>query len=94
MGLYCYSAEALNPTMVRAYEKHNGMLHGFIAARSQLEAINEAMNQVHAYIMQCEDYDSVEMTVRRNEKIGTITVFETMNGKVLNHIQQFAVHEC
>lgn len=94
MELYCYTAEALSPVLVRNYRAQIGFIVGFVEARSQLEALRIAMNEMIESIHNDKDWSREEMAVTWSDEYGSITVVETQTGKIINHIQKFAVHEC
>ena len=94
MALYCYTAQTISAELVKNHEPINGHVHGFIYARSQTEALRLAMQTIIDYVKMCYDYDPDEMYIHKNDTLGSITIYERETNRVINHIGDFAVHEC
>ncbi|MBQ2202347.1 MAG: hypothetical protein II412_07215 [Clostridia bacterium] len=95
MKLFCFTAEALCSILVKKYfNPEIGYIVGFVRARSQMEALNAAMTEIMDCMHVADEWTSDEMAATWSETYGSITVLETGSGKIINHIQKIAVHEC
>ncbi len=91
---YCYTAEALCGVLVKGWNAETGYITGMVRARSQTEALNNAMTEIMDNMHISEGWSSEEMAATWSTTYGSITIVETETGKIINHIQRLSVHEC